>query len=192
MTVRRIAPEAYPALADALAVIYWRRQHLLRFLQAELASTPELLAGIDWTGQPKRVSVGQLVHRLITFEHRLRDITIDLMITIAGFDDFSHLLREEDGPAKVAEARYAVARMRRLAGRHAELIAEHETAARQAAAAAEAAATHRELAGQLRMLQQRLWSLEESRTPAVADFSSNGSFLTSSACSIWNRADRSC
>jgi hypothetical protein len=160
VTAQRIAPEAYPALADALAVIYWRRQHLLRFLQAELASTPELLAGIDWTGEPKRVSVGQLVDRLIASEHRLPRITIDLMVTIAGFDDFSHLLREEDGPAKAAEARAAVTRMRRLAGRHAELIAEREAADRRAAAAADAAAAHRELAGQLRMLQQRLWTLE--------------------------------
>ena len=82
------------------------------------------------------------------------------MVTIAGFDDFSHLLREEDGPAKAAEARAAVTRMRRLAGRHAELIAEREAADRRAAAAADAAAAHRELAGQLRMLQQRLWTLE--------------------------------
>lgn len=160
VTARRIAPEAYPALADALAVIYWRKQHLQRFLHAELASRPEVLAGIDWTGQPKRVSVGQLVDRLIASEHQLRDITIGLVVTIAGFDDFSHLLREEDGMAKVAEARAAVTRMRRLAGRHAELIAERETAALQAAAAASAAAAHRELAGQLEILQQRLWALE--------------------------------
>ena len=104
VTAQRIAPEAYPALADALAVIYWRKQHLLRFLQAELASVPELLAGIDWAGQPKRVSVGQLVNQLIASECRLRHITIDLMVTVAGLDDFSHLLREEDGPAKAAEA----------------------------------------------------------------------------------------
>ena len=112
-------------------------------MQAELASTPELLAGIDWTGEPKRVSVGELVDRLIASEHRLRRITIDLMVTIAGFDDFSHLLREEDGPAKAAEARAAVTRMRRLAGGHAELIAEREAADRRAATAADAAAAHR-------------------------------------------------
>ena len=50
---------------------------------------PELLAGIDWAGQPKRVSVGQLVHQLIASECRLRHITIDLMVTVAGLDDFS-------------------------------------------------------------------------------------------------------
>lgn len=160
MTAQRIAPEAYPALADALAVIYWRKQHLLRFLQAELASAPELLAGIDWAGQPKRVSVGQLVDQLIASECRLRHITIDLMVTVAGLDDFSHLLREEDGPAKAAEARAAVTRMRRLAGRHAHLIAEREAVARERAAAAAAASTHRELTGQLATLQQRLWTLE--------------------------------
>jgi hypothetical protein len=42
---------------------------LQRFLQAELTSAPELLAGIDWTGQPKRVSVGQLIGCLIASEH---------------------------------------------------------------------------------------------------------------------------
>ena len=157
---QRIAPEAYPALADALAVIYWRRQHLQRFLQAELASAAELLAGIDWTGQPKRVSVGQLVERLIASEYRLRDVTVGLIVTVAGFDDFSHLLREEDGPAKAAEARAAVTRMRRFAARHAELTAEREAASRQRAPAATAAATHQELAAQLRVLQQQLWALE--------------------------------
>ena len=160
VTAQRIAPEAYPALADALAVIYWRRQHLQRFLQAELASAPQLLAGIDWLGQPKRVSAGQLVDRLIASEHRLREVTVGLMVTVSGFDDFSHLLREEDGPAKAAEARAAVARVRRFTARHAELIAEREAAARQRVAATAAAATHRELAVQLSALRQRLWALE--------------------------------
>ena len=160
MTARRIAPEAYPALAEALAVIYWRKQHLQRFLQAELAGTPELLAGIDWNGQPKRVSVGQLVDRLIASERRLRNVTVGLMVTVAEFEDFAHLMREEDGAAKASEARAAVARMRRLAARHAELIAEREAAARQRAATAAASATHQELAVQLEALQQRLWSLE--------------------------------
>jgi hypothetical protein len=160
VTAQRIAPDAYPALADALSVIYWRRPHLQCFLRAELASAPELLAGIDWTGQPKRVSVSQLTDRLIASEHRLRDITVDLMVTVAGFEDFSHLLREEDGPAKAAEARAAVTRMRRFAVRHAELIAEREAVPRQRAAASAAAATHQELAAQLTVLQQRLWALE--------------------------------
>jgi hypothetical protein len=165
VTAQRIAPEAYPALADALAVIYWRKWHLRRFLQAELASVPELLAGIDWTGRPKRVSVGQLVDRLIASEQRLRDVTVGLMVTVAGFDDFSHLLREEEGPAKATEARAAVTRVRRFAGRHAELVAEREAASRQRAAAAAAAATHRELAAQLTALQQRLWALEGEQDP---------------------------
>jgi hypothetical protein len=163
VTAQRIAPEAYLVLADALAVIYWRRQHLQRFLQAELASTPDLLAGIDWAEQPKRVSVGQLIDRLIASEHRLRDITVGLIVTVAGFDDFSHLLREEDGPAKAAEAGAAVARMRRLAARHAELIAGREAAARQRAATAAAATTHQELTAQLSALQQRLWALESEQ-----------------------------
>ena len=57
VTAQRIAPDAYPALSDELLFITWRKQRLQRFLQAELASAPELLAGIDWTGQPKRASV---------------------------------------------------------------------------------------------------------------------------------------
>lgn len=70
VTAQRIARDAYPALSDALSVSYWRKQQLQLFLLAELASAPELLAGIDWTGQPKRASVGQLVGRLIASEHR--------------------------------------------------------------------------------------------------------------------------
>jgi hypothetical protein len=165
VTGQRIAPQVYPALADALAVIYWRKWHLRRFLQAELASVPELLAGIDWMGQPKRVSVGQLVDRLIASEQRLPDVTAGLMVTVFGFDDFSHLLREEDGAAKAAEARAAVAQLRRFAGRHAVLIAEREAAARRRADAASAAVAHRELAGQLTALKQRLWALEGEQDP---------------------------
>lgn len=160
VTAQRIAPEAYPALAEALAVIYWRKQHLLRFLRAELLSAPDLIAGIDWYGQPKRASVGQLVDRLIASEHWRRDLIVDLMVTVAAFGDFSHLLREDDGAAKAAEARAAVARMQRITARHAELVAEREAASRQRAAAAAAARTHRELAEQLMVLQKRLWALE--------------------------------
>lgn len=72
VTAQRIARDAYPALSDALSVSYWRK-HLQRYLQAELASAPELPAGIDWTGQPERASAGQLVGRLIASEHRLRE-----------------------------------------------------------------------------------------------------------------------
>jgi hypothetical protein len=38
VTAQRIAPDAHPALSDALSVSYWRKQHLQRFLQTELAS----------------------------------------------------------------------------------------------------------------------------------------------------------
>lgn len=165
MKAQRIAPEAYPALADALSVIYWRKWHLRRFLQAELASVPRLMAGIDWIEQPKRASVGQLVDRLIAAEDRLRDITIELMVAVAGFEDFSHLQREDDGAAKVAEARAAVARIRRLVTRHTKLTAEHEAAAGRRAAATAAGHAHRQVAGRLAALRQRLFALEAEPDP---------------------------
>jgi hypothetical protein len=157
---RRIAPEAYPALADALSVIYWRKWHLRRFLQAEFASVPGLMAGIDWLAQPKRASVGQLVDRLITSEARYRDLIIELMVAVASFEDFSHLQREEDSVAKVAEARAAVARMRRFVLRHTELTAEREAAAARRVAAAAAAQAHQESTGRLAFLRLRLYALE--------------------------------
>jgi hypothetical protein len=42
---KRIAPGAYQALRDALAVVFWRKRPFENFLRAALRDDPELLAG---------------------------------------------------------------------------------------------------------------------------------------------------
>jgi len=42
------------ALADALAVIFWNKQPVARYLRGMLRDVPELLADLDFYGETKR------------------------------------------------------------------------------------------------------------------------------------------
>jgi hypothetical protein len=61
-TAKRIDPNAYNALADALAVVFWNKRPLERYLRGLLRDSPELLAGLDFNGDTKRETAGKLVN----------------------------------------------------------------------------------------------------------------------------------
>jgi hypothetical protein len=54
---KRIAPQAYEALAEALAVIHWNKQPYETYLPRHFHDHPELLARLDFT-QTKWVLTG--------------------------------------------------------------------------------------------------------------------------------------
>jgi hypothetical protein len=60
LKAKRIA-RAYNALADALAVVFWHRDQLARYLRGMLRDVPELQADLRFYGEPKRETAGRLV-----------------------------------------------------------------------------------------------------------------------------------
>jgi hypothetical protein len=50
-------------VVEALAVVYWKKSDLERFLRADLKDHPELLAGLSFD-DPKRRTAEELVSRL--------------------------------------------------------------------------------------------------------------------------------
>ena len=85
-----ISPGAYGALSEALAVIYWNKSALHRFLRTFLRDHPELLAGIDFAG-PKREAADDVVDRLMADEPRYHDLTWHLMANVATRETFPNL-----------------------------------------------------------------------------------------------------
>lgn len=113
-----ISPGAYGALSEALAVIYWNRPALHRFLRTFLRDHAELLAGIDFAG-PKREAADELVDRLMADEPRYHDLTWRLMADVVSREKFPNLMQQENADYLVEQARMAVAELRRYTIDHA-------------------------------------------------------------------------
>jgi len=142
---KRIAPNAYDALVEALAVIYWIKADFQRFLRSQLREHPELLAELQFD-EPKRATAQKLVTRLSQHEDRYQGVTIGLMQAIAQFDDeFTHLRRWEDADQKIASARAAVVEVRKWVENHSDLAAKREATMAEAHETQRAAEARRSL-----------------------------------------------
>jgi hypothetical protein len=153
LKVQRVDPLAYNALAQALAVVYWYKVPLARFLRAALRDVPEVLAQLDLNA-PKRETGGRLVEVLMADEPRYQEVTIALMLSVGKMDSFPDLAKHEDADRLIAEAQAAVTEVRRWTERHQEIRDAHEEYARSIARDAEAAKRNRgfsEALGALRM-----------------------------------------
>ncbi|SDM03117.1 hypothetical protein SAMN04487916_12235 [Arthrobacter sp. ov407] len=84
--VKPLPAEAYDALADALAKIYWHRKTFQRYVQLCLRDAPELLVGLPFD-ETKRSVAHELVDRLALKELRYRDLTLSLMLEIGAIQD---------------------------------------------------------------------------------------------------------
>lgn len=155
---QRVDPLAYNALADALAVIYWYKNPLARFLRAALRDVPEILMQLDLNA-PKRETAGRLVELLMANEVRYQDITIALMLTVAKMDTFPDLAKHEDADRLTAQAQAAVAEVRRWTERHQEIRDAHEEYARTIATDAEAAKRNRSFSEALGALRAQFLGL---------------------------------
>ncbi|MEU0589815.1 restriction endonuclease [Streptomyces sp. NPDC006132] len=122
---RKINPSAYNALAYALWRVIWNKDEFERYVRGMLQDHSELLARLDF-GRTKRETAGELADLLRANEARYLDVTVALMLDIAGMDRFPNLERQVDGAEKVALAEAAVAELRRWTGKQQEIIKEHE------------------------------------------------------------------
>ncbi|MET8966349.1 restriction endonuclease [Streptomyces sp. NPDC004074] len=132
---KTINPSAYNALADALWLIFWNKDPFELYIRGMLKDHSEVLAQLNFQTTKREVS-GLLVKLLRANETRYLDVTVALMLDIAGMDRFPNLERQVDGADMVAKAERAVAELRRWTGKQQEIIKEHEA---HAAAIAEAA-----------------------------------------------------
>jgi hypothetical protein len=112
-------------LAYALWRVIWNKDEFERYVRGMLQDHSELLARLDF-GRTKRETAGELVDLLRANEARYLDVTVALMLDIAGMDRFPNLERQVDGAEKVALAEAAVAELRRWTGKQQEIIKEHE------------------------------------------------------------------
>lgn len=155
---RRIAPAAYDALVDALAVIYWNKQPFERFLRLTLRDHPELLAGIDFGGL-KRQAAADLVMRLASDEDRCQDVTLDLMLEVARMEHFSNLESQADAPQLLVAAREAVGVLRGWTEQYGELAEARERLAAQQQADAERSEARRSVGAVLQELKAEFLSM---------------------------------
>lgn len=158
LKAQRVDPLAYDALARALAVVFWYKEPLARFLRAALRDVPEVLTQLDFSA-PKRETAGRLVERLLADEARYQEVTIALMLSVAKMDTFPDLAKHEDADRLTAQAQAAVADVRRWTQRHQEIIDAHQEYARTIAAEAEAAKRNRGFSEALAALKVQFMGL---------------------------------
>ncbi|WP_433268990.1 restriction endonuclease [Actinosynnema sp. CS-041913] len=162
-TKKKIDPNAYNALADALAVIYWNKLPWARYLRGHLKDYPELLAGLDLTGPTtKRETAGELIDRLMANESKYQSFAISLMLRVASMDSFPNLNAQVDRDALVAKATDAVAELRRWTRRHQEIAEANERAAAAMAKAAAEASRNRAFSESLGKLRDQFLEMHKA------------------------------
>ncbi|MDR6507724.1 restriction endonuclease [Arthrobacter oryzae] len=113
MSLKPLPAEAYEALADALAKIYWHKLALQRYVQLCLRDAPDLLSGLPFD-DTKRAVAHELVDRLAAKELKYRDFTLSLMLEIGAIHDFPNVRAAKDRPELLVAAKDAVARLARI------------------------------------------------------------------------------
>jgi len=159
--MKRISTDAYQALREALAVIVWNKRPFESYLKTALRESPELLAGLPFL-EPKRVVADELVDRLVEKEQRYQQVTLTLMVEVAGMTSFPNIemIKDpEDRELRLNEAKLAVQRLRELTKAYAGLMSEQERVeANQEARHAQSEAQRR-FADEVRALLDRFTTL---------------------------------
>ncbi|WP_234535966.1 restriction endonuclease [Streptomyces shenzhenensis] len=161
---KAINPSAYNALADALWLIYWNKDHFEGYIRGMLQDYSELLARLDFN-RTKRETAWQVVELLRANEARYLDVSVALMLDIAAMDRFPNLERQVDGAEKVVKAKAAVAELRRWTGKQQEVIKEHEAHAAAIAASAKQAQDNRAFAEAHEDLKQQFFVMHSATDP---------------------------
>ncbi len=116
---KRLSPAAVIALKEALGLLYWYKNDLRSFLH-QCLSAPAILSLIDWNN-PKRQVASDLVDRLVrNGSQSVGDLT-HLCHEVCSVKSFGHLEQLEDGAAKAARAKAAIAHLNRLVNTNVEV-----------------------------------------------------------------------
>jgi hypothetical protein len=122
---KRIAPGAYDALVEALAVVFWNKPPFERFLRLALRDHPELLSGLTF-GSPKRQVASDLVMHLGTNEDKYQAVTLALMLQLGEMKDFPNLRAQVDRESLLAAATAAVDELRKWTAQYGEIADAHD------------------------------------------------------------------
>lgn len=160
-TGKRISPNAYQALREALPVVFHYKRPFESFLRSALRDHPELLAGVNF-GDLKRYVADEVVQRLVRDEARYQQTTIDLMVAVAGMERFPDLERHEDAEYKLGEARRAVDELGRWTEPYVRDQTEQQEAAARRETAVQQAAALREFTDDLRALEAEFLAMHAS------------------------------
>lgn len=164
LKAQRIDPLAYDALARALAVVFWYKQTLARFLRVALRDVPEILARLDLNA-PKRETAGLLIDLLAADERRYQEVAISLMLNVAQMESFPDLTKHEDAANLTARAEAAVAEVRRWTEMHQEIRDAHAEYAKSIQADAAAAKRNRSFSEGIAALRMRFLGLHAMSDP---------------------------
>lgn len=157
---KSIHPAAYGKLAMALKSIYWFKADLKTFIYRRAKEHPDLLAGFNFDGY-KWQTADEFVDRLMEREDRYRDLTLDIMLEVAGMQSFPELKRRPDAEALVAVAKEAVADLRAWTEGHQGLIKERESFGDELAARRATIAQRQSFDQRLVELKDRFMALEQ-------------------------------
>jgi hypothetical protein len=163
--MKRISPQAYQALRDALPTITWHKRAFESFLRDALHRHPALLAGLDFNGATKRETADTLINRLVEKEATYYTATLELMLDVAAmtrFPDVERIKEPTDRKLRLDQAHDTVGRLRTLTAPYRE--AAQATAKSVATRACEAAnqAVLKQFSDELRVLHGRYMTLHAS------------------------------
>lgn len=160
--MKRISAEAYQALREALALIFWNKRPFESYLRTALRDHPELLAGLNF-GELKRKVADSLVDRLVEREDDLQQVTLNLMLEVASMEQFPNieLIKDEQDRARWLDAaRRAVEHLRKLTDRFADLVSDQERAAAEREARRAQDEAQRSFTAELDRLRMRFLQLQ--------------------------------
>jgi hypothetical protein len=157
LTKQKIAPDAIVSLKRALTALYWYKYDLRSFLTKSVGNV-HLLSRIDWSDS-KRNIVGSLVDELDRNQQRYGVDLVDLMFDVAQVDDFSHLVRLEDGTTKAKEAKVAVTSLRKHLEGHEEIVRDRRESQERKEAAENRATKNSEVQIKVAELRDRYFFL---------------------------------
>jgi hypothetical protein len=160
--VKRISAEAYQALREALALIFWNKRPFESYLRTALRDHPELLAGLNF-GELKRKVADSLVDRLVEREDDLQKVTLNLMLEVASMEQFPNieLIKDEQDRVRWLDAaRRAVEHLRKLTDRLADLVSDQERAAAEREARRAQDEAQRSFTAELDRLRMRFLQLQ--------------------------------
>ena len=161
---KKLAPGAYSALSEALAVIYWNKRAFESFLRTALREHPNLVAQLNFS-ETKREVASRLVDQLAANERQYQAVTVGLMLEVSGMDSFPNLRGQDDSEHLIAKAKEAVAELKSWTKKHQEFITEHAMVEEERAKAAAKSANSRALAQKLEGLKATFYELHAASNP---------------------------
>ena len=152
-------------MLEALAVFYWYKRDLERFLRSALADHPEVLSRISFEASSKRQVAVEVVTQLQTNESRYQETALDLLERLADYPDaFDGLARTEDGPSKVKVAQAALRAVQAVTSQNRDLLNARDETLRRIQDDLEQSATRRTHEAVLAELNAEFMVLHSQKT----------------------------